>query len=127
MISPPTFSKSTSTPSGQAARSCSRQSGVVTVDRGVEPELVDQPLALVLAAGDADRARALELRDLADDRAHGAGRRGHDDGLALLRLADVEQPEVRGHAGEAERPEQALDRQAGVTGNRASAGSRLRP
>ena len=56
-----------------------------------------------LAAGDAHDAAALELGDLADEPADGAGGAGHDHRLALLRLADVEQAEVGGHAGHAER------------------------
>jgi hypothetical protein len=61
------------------------------------------------AAGDADRAAALDLRDLADDRADRTRRAGNDDRVSRLRLADVEQAEVRGHARHAERSE--VDRQ----------------
>ena len=41
--------------------------GGLVVNRGVEPQLVNQPAALLLAPGDADRAAALDPRDLADD------------------------------------------------------------
>src|SRR6187455_225735 len=46
---------------------------VLVIDRGVEAEFGRQPLALVLAAGDADDVAALDLRDLPDDRPDGAG------------------------------------------------------
>src|SRR5439155_11083592 len=41
---------------------------VLVIDRGVEPEFGSQPLAFVLAAGDADDVAAVDLRDLPDDR-----------------------------------------------------------
>src|SRR6516225_3247471 len=53
-------------------------------------------MTFVLAAGDADRAATLDLRDLADDRADRAGGGRDHDGLAWLRLADIEQPEIGG-------------------------------
>jgi len=75
------------------------------VDDRVEPGLVAQPRAFLVAPGDADHAAAADLRDL---RGNAAGRtRGarDDDGLALARLADVEQAEVGGQARHAEAPE----------------------
>src|SRR3546814_13931894 len=45
---------------------------------------------------------ALDLRDLADERADGAGPGRHDDGLAFLRLADLEQAGICGKPGHAE-------------------------
>src|SRR6516162_7640880 len=55
-------------------------------------------MALVLAAGNADHVAAFDPGDLADDRADRArGRRNHD-GLAGLRLADLEQAEIGGEA-----------------------------
>src|SRR3546814_12765875 len=45
---------------------------------------------------------ALDLRDLADERADGAGPGRHDDGLAFLRLADLEQAGIGGKPGHAE-------------------------
>ena len=77
----------------------------LVVDAGVEAELLDDPLALRRAAGDADDAAALDLRELADGLADRAGRARDDDRLAGLRLADVEQAEVAGHAGHAEHVE----------------------
>ena len=70
-----------------------------------KPSSLDEVVALLRAAGDADHAAALDLRDLPDDRAHRAGRAGDDHRLARLRLADVEQAEVRRHARHAERAE----------------------
>ena len=61
--------------------------------------------ALLRAAGDADDPAALDLRDLADDLADRTGRGRDDHGLAGVRLADLEQPEVGGHAGHAEHAE----------------------
>ncbi len=50
------------------------------------------------AAGNAHRAAALELRDLPHARADGSCCGGDHDGLAGLRLTDLEQPEVGGDA-----------------------------
>src|SRR5262249_30926748 len=60
--------------------------------------------------GDTHRAAATDLRELADDRAHGAGRRGHDDGFARLRLAEIVESHVRRHARHAEHAERGRDR-----------------
>src|SRR4051794_14642020 len=76
----------------------------------VEAELLHDVIALVLRARDADRATAFESRELTDGRAHGAGRRGHDDRLAGLRLTEVVEPDVRGHARHAEHAERRRDR-----------------
>ena len=84
--------------------------GIAVIDAGIEAELLLDVVAFVLAAGDADRARTLDLRDLADRRADRAGRRRDHDGLAGLRLADVEQPGIGGHAGHAEHADRGRDR-----------------
>src|SRR6202042_3762252 len=68
-------------------------------------ELLDNVTALLLTAGDPHRATALDLGDLTDDAADGAGRAGDHDGLALLGLADLQYSEVLGHPGHAERPQ----------------------
>ena len=75
----------------------------LVVDRRVEAELLDDVGALLGAARDPDGAAVLQLRELSDDPADRAGGAGDDDGLARDRFADVEQPEVGGHAGHAER------------------------
>src|SRR3546814_3242964 len=58
--------------------------------------------ALLLAAAKPHAPPALRLRDLADGRADGAGPGRHDDGLAFLRLADLEQAGIGGKPGHAE-------------------------
>src|SRR4029077_11966766 len=68
----------------------------LVVDGGVEAEIVGEPATLLLAAGNADHAAALDLGDLPGDVANGAGCPGDDDRLPLLQLGDVEQAEVRG-------------------------------
>src|ERR1044072_6501362 len=72
-------------------RSAQRLEGrtVLVVDRGIEAEFGSQPLALVLAAGDADDVAALDLRDLPDDRADTAGGCRYDNRLAFLPFADM--------------------------------------
>ncbi len=77
---------------------------LLVVDRGVEPELLQQR-DLLRAAGDPDGARALDLRDLPNDGADGPGRAGDQHGVAFLQAPDLEQPEVRGQAGHPERAE----------------------
>ena len=57
---------------------------IAVVETGIEAELLHDVVALVLAAGDADRACALDLGDLAHGRADRTGSAGDDDGLALL-------------------------------------------
>src|SRR5262249_14720010 len=75
----------------------------LVVDAGVEAELVLDEAALLAAAGDADHAAAHDLADLPDDLADRARRGRHHDGLARPGLADLEQAEVRGHAGHPDR------------------------
>src|SRR5262249_34971852 len=88
---------------------------VLVVDGGVEAQLLDEIAALGGAAGKADDAAALQARDLSDERAYCPGGAPDADGLARLGLADVEQPEVGGDAGHAERAEPARQRsEAGV-------------
>ena len=59
------------------------------VDAGVEAELVDHVAALLRPAGDADRAAAARLGELADDAADGAAGRADDDRLARLGRDDL--------------------------------------
>src|SRR6185312_9080122 len=74
---------------------------VLVIDRGVEAEFGSQPLAFVLAAGDADDVAALDLRDLSDDRPDRTGGSRHHDSLAFPRLADVQEAKIGGEAGDA--------------------------
>ncbi|MNF91428.1 hypothetical protein D3C84_740280 [compost metagenome] len=72
------------------------------IDTGVKPQLVDHVLAFLAATRDADDTQALDLRHLADHRAHRTrGRRDHQ-GLPGLGLANVHQPHVSGHAWHAQ-------------------------
>jgi len=90
------------------------RSGLV-VDAGVEAEFAHDPLALGRAAGDADHAAALDLRELACELSHGDGRARDDHRLTRLGLADLEQPEVGRQPGAAqhqpilERAQQGID------------------
>src|SRR6266403_939531 len=77
---------------------------------GVEAQLLQDVLALVLGARDAGDATAADLRELADDGADGAGGGGHDDGLTGLGLGDVVEAHVRRQAGHAEDAERGGDR-----------------
>ena len=102
-IAPPTLSKYRSMPSGQASRRRAATSLALVVDRLVEAQLLDDPGALLGAAGDPDDLRgALDLGDLARRRAGRAGRAGDHDHVALLDPAHVGHPEVGRHAGDAE-------------------------
>jgi hypothetical protein len=96
-IAPPTLSKNTLRPCGQWRFSA------LVVDRRVETEFIDEIAALFLAAGDADDATPLDLRDLSDDGTDGAGSTGHHDRVAGLGLADVEQAEIRGDTWHSQR------------------------
>src|SRR3546814_8369822 len=55
-----------------------------------------------LRAGRADDPAALDLGDLADERADRARGGRHEHGLASFRLADIEQADIGGHARHAE-------------------------
>ena len=69
----------------------------------VEAQLLHQPRALLVRAGDAHHpAGFLDPGDLAHHRSRGPGRTRHHDGVARVGLTHVEQPEVRGHAGHPE-------------------------
>ena len=61
--------------------------------------------ALLRPARDADRAAALDLRDLAATLPDRAGGAGDDDGLPGLRPPDLDQSEVGRQPADAERPE----------------------
>ena len=112
-IEPPTLSKYRSMPVGARFVQARGDLLVLVVDRLVEAELVDDVGALLGPAGDADDlARALDLRDLARGRAGRTGGPGDDDDVALLEAADVDHPEVGGHAGETEHAERDRRRHA---------------
>src|SRR6185295_747277 len=75
----------------------------LVVDAGVEFQLLDDEIAFRAAAGDAHHAAALQARDLADRLPDRAGRARDHHRVARLRLAHLQQTEVGGHAGHAER------------------------
>ena len=90
-------------PSGQCWRSAGGDVLGPVVHRRVEAEVVDEPCALLVAAGDAhDTAGPLDPGDLARPPTGGAGRAGHDHRVALGHPAHVEQAEVRRHARDPE-------------------------
>src|SRR3546814_6425104 len=84
------------------------------IDRSIEAKLVDEIGAFLRAAGNPHDPAALDLRDLADERADGAGPGRHDDGLAFLRLADLEQDGIGGKPGHAEDAEGGARRREAV-------------
>src|SRR5262249_12366270 len=85
----------------------------LVVDCCIDAELAVQVFAFFIAAGRADDATTLELRDLADDDADRSGGAGDDDSLAFLWLADVEQAEGRGQAGTSKHAECGRRRNTG--------------
>src|ERR1700682_3891720 len=76
-----------------------RKMRIAVIEAIVKAEFLFDVVAFVLAAGDADRACALDPRDLSDRRADRAGSRRNHDGLASPRLADVEQARHGGPRG----------------------------
>src|SRR5262249_54210230 len=68
---------------------------LVPIDADIETELPNGVATLVRAAGDANGSRALQPRDLPNDRAHRAGGCSNDDGFTFFGLTDVEQAHVR--------------------------------
>src|SRR5258708_5009462 len=77
---------------------------MLVVDGGVEPEILGDPCAFVVGAGDADDAAAVNLSNLPGDASGGAGRGGDDERFALLGRGDFH-AEKRGESVEAEHPE----------------------
>src|SRR5260370_39732629 len=78
---------------------------MLVVDGGVEAEILGDPCAFVVAAGDADDAAAVNLSNLSDDAAGSASGGGDDERFALLRRSDFH-AEKRGESVEAEHPEE---------------------
>ncbi|MNF46065.1 hypothetical protein D3C84_272180 [compost metagenome] len=75
----------------------------LVVDGTVKTQLINKEFALVGAAGNANHAAAFELGNLPGDAAHCARCTGQHHGVAGLRCADIQQGEVGGHAGHAQR------------------------
>ena len=97
-------------PFGQAALSRAGRSSARWSRQASKPSSSLDVAALVRSARDADRPRPLELGNLADQRAHGAGGGRHHHGLARLRTPDVEQTGVGRHPRHAEHAERRRDR-----------------
>jgi len=76
--------------------------GRAVIDASIEAQLAGDEMALLGSTGDSDNAAALDLCDLPDDRADGAGGSCNDDSLSRFRLADFEKPHIRGHPGHSE-------------------------
>src|ERR1019366_8693240 len=74
----------------------------LVIDAGIEAELLRDIPALVDTAGDADRAAAARLRELAHGTANGAARGADDKGLSGLRLADLHEAVPGRDAGHAD-------------------------
>lgn len=75
---------------------------LLVVEATVEAELLGDEIQLGVGPDGANDLQAQLLGDLADDLAHGARGRAHEDGLALLRPADLLQARVGRQARHAE-------------------------
>ena len=73
------------------------------VNSGVEAEVLCEIAAFLRASGDANHVAALDPGDLTYHHADRARSAGDDYGLSCLRLAYIQQSEIGGHAGHAER------------------------
>lgn len=91
--------------------------GVLVVQRNVEAELLNQPLALVGAAGETNNAGAVDLCNLAGNAARSTGGARDNDRLAGLGLANLGHAGPSSEAGHAQDGEHVLGLlQAGVVG-----------
>ena len=99
-------------PSGVAAASWAAQSSARWSTAASKPSRSVSSAHFSGAAGDPDDARAVDLGELAGDRADRAGRGRDDDRLARLRLADVADPDPRGEPGHPERAQVGTRRDA---------------
>ena len=76
---------------------------------GVESERVDRVAALLLRARHPDDPAPFELRYLADERSDRPGGGGDHDGFTLLRLPDIEEPDIAREARHAQDAESGRD------------------
>ena len=100
-------------PFGQAAASWAGEIGCAVIDGGVEAKLVLHVGALLGAARDADRPRAGDLRELADQRPDRSARRRDDHRFPGLGLTDHAQAAIRGETWHPEYAEPGRDRRDG--------------
>lgn len=70
--------------------------GMLVVDGGVEAEIVLNPFAFFIGAGDANDAAAVNFAELSGDTAGGAGGSGNDKGFAGEGLGKVEECKISG-------------------------------
>src|SRR5262249_26719138 len=89
------------------------EAGLAMVEAGIEAQRLDDVAALVRPAGNADRAGAGDLRELANDGADRARGGGGDQRLALLRPADRVEPNIGGEPRHAEHAERRRERRFG--------------
>lgn len=82
---------------------------LLVVEAGVEAELLDDEVKLLVGADGANDTEALALGDLADDLTDGAGGGADEDGLALLGLADLVEAGPARQAGHAEGAEEVAE------------------
>src|SRR6202521_3068049 len=78
---------------------------MLVVDGGVETEILGDPCAFVVAAGDANDAAAVNPSNLPDDAAGGASGGGDDERVTFFRLGDLH-PEKRSESVDAEHAEE---------------------
>ncbi len=78
---------------------------MLVVDGGVETEILGDPGAFVVGAGDTDDAATVDLSNLPSDASGGASGRGDDEGFALLRRRDFH-AEKSSEAVESKNPEE---------------------
>jgi len=88
-----------------------RSSGLLSlvVEATVEAELLDDVVKLLVRAHGSNDLQTLALGQLADELAHGTGGRRHEDGLALLGLANVVQGRVGGQTRHTQRTQEDAD------------------
>ena len=101
----------------RSAASDSRQFGgkigSTVIDRGVEAKFVLHESTFRGSADDADRSRARDLSELADQGPDGSTRGSDDHSFARLRLADQAQTGIGGETWHAEHAEACRDRRHG--------------
>ena len=86
---------------------------LLVVEAGVEAELVDDKVQLRVGSDGADHLQPQVLGELADDLAHGAGRRADEHGLAGLGLPDLLQARVGRQPGHAQGAEEHAEVEVG--------------
>ena len=86
---------------------------LLVVDGRIKTGRLDQPFAFLVRTRDANNPAALNLGDLANHRADSARCSGNHHGFARLRLGNIHQAEIGGHAGGSDWPHEGRERDAG--------------